>query len=588
MAVLVKSFAADRYERLLSRRTGGDPVAMAREDVAIRIRVHNAIRAVTGDGGAAPTPAQLNAGNYQKHHTQFQGLDITIVNPRGTLRTGVDPGGHEWAVSMANDYGYIRGSLGVDGDHVDCYVGPCAASEFAYIVHQRRAGDWTAYDEDKCMLGFADEASARAAYLLQYDDPRFLGPVTVMPMAEFKAKVLATRTRPQMIKANSLVIFRKAFVQAYDRHGHSGAVIHVNAHSTRTAPAHGAPPVLSFRSGASAPADFRGYVKAGVPVGVSLAEIGPGSATWPMISAYARSGGDVFVDSGAFTAFTKGQPVDFDRVLGLYRQLADSAKGGRLHFVMPDVVGDQAASFDVLTKHRASVRALIADRHDALVPIQRGQLSPSASWDRVCNILGTDDFTLAIPSNEVAFDLDDIRELFSGTSRPARVHLLGVAADKAKLGSIVKLIHQLSPSTTITSDANRLRAKVGQGRAVTEESARQRSVLADDRWSTTDITELMDRVLEHTNWLTPAQVRQLASDLGVTDPAEQEAWIIAHRAFGLADLINDADGNGMMTEHAVRGLFAHDADRAVRSGARSAAITADEKSEHAQLDLFGA
>ena len=139
---------------------------------------------------------------------------------------------------------------------------------------------------------------------------------------------------------------------------------------------HGAPPVTSFRSGASSPADFRGYMAARVPVGVSLAEIGPGSSTWRMISTYARSGGHVFVDSGAFTAFTKGRPVDFDRVMALYGRLADNAIGARLHLVMPDVVGDQAASFDLLARHRAAVIALISRRLDALVPIQRGPLSP--------------------------------------------------------------------------------------------------------------------------------------------------------------------------------------------------------------------
>jgi hypothetical protein len=58
----------------------------------------------------------------------------------------------------------------------------------------------TPYDEDKAMLGFASEDEARAAYLQHYDDPRFLGPITAMPVDEFVAKVRATKGNPAMIK----------------------------------------------------------------------------------------------------------------------------------------------------------------------------------------------------------------------------------------------------------------------------------------------------------------------------------------------------------------------------------------------------
>ncbi|HET7674772.1 MAG TPA: hypothetical protein VFL54_04555, partial [Gammaproteobacteria bacterium] len=94
-----------------------------------------------------------------------------------------------------------RRTEGVDGDHVDVYIGPNEDAENVYIVHQRQAGNWKEYDEDKCMLGFATLADAKRAYLRQYDDPRFLGPVTVMPFKDFKDKALATFEKPAMIKA---------------------------------------------------------------------------------------------------------------------------------------------------------------------------------------------------------------------------------------------------------------------------------------------------------------------------------------------------------------------------------------------------
>lgn len=183
-----------------------------------------------------PTPAQIEAGNYKKRHIRFQGLEISIENPSGSVRKGVDRDGHEWRTKMVHPYGYIRGSKGVDKDHVDCYIGPNPDASHAYIVHQRKAGQWDRYDEDKVMLGFDTEAQARAAYLKHYDDPRFLGPVTAMPMDEFKRKVMATANSPKIIKAfpdHARALFLKAHVKAHTRRLASGKVAAVRAYTDR-------------------------------------------------------------------------------------------------------------------------------------------------------------------------------------------------------------------------------------------------------------------------------------------------------------------------------------------------------------------
>lgn len=157
---------------------------------------------------AIPTPAQIEAGNYRKKHIRWNGLDISIENPKGSVRRGTGPGGVPWETKMRFDYGYVRRSEGVDGDSVDCYVGPDESSPTVYIVHQRRAGDWEKYDEDKCMLGFRTRREAIAAYLAHYDDPRFLGPITEMPVDKFCTKVRATFDRPAMIKSRILLVNR--------------------------------------------------------------------------------------------------------------------------------------------------------------------------------------------------------------------------------------------------------------------------------------------------------------------------------------------------------------------------------------------
>ena len=50
----------------------------------------------------------------------FAGLKISVENKKGSTRSGKDKDGHEWHTFMHYDYGYIRGTEGTDGDHLDC------------------------------------------------------------------------------------------------------------------------------------------------------------------------------------------------------------------------------------------------------------------------------------------------------------------------------------------------------------------------------------------------------------------------------------------------------------------------------------
>lgn len=277
-----------------------------------------------------------------------------------------------------------------------------------------------------------------------------------------------------------MILLLKAEIPAYDRHEADGKIVHVNAHFTRAPSAKPTtPPVISFRSGASAPNILRGYVVAGVPVGISLAEMGPDSASWDIAAGYAARGGKVFVDSGAFTAFTKGKPVDWDRVISLYQQMSADAPGARLHLVAPDVVGDQDASLKLLSQYREPLRKLIDQGHDLLVPVQKGLLPPYHAWREAAGMLGTDDFTPSVPSNKVAFSPEDLANLFDGPDKPKRVHLLGIAGDRKRLAELTAVIHSRSPTTVITTDANRLRAQVGEGRVLTVEKGRQTAWLKE-------------------------------------------------------------------------------------------------------------
>ncbi|WP_417480464.1 LPD38 domain-containing protein [Maricaulis maris] len=136
----------------------------------------------------APTPAQIEAGNYKKGRVRVQGLDISIENPRGSERSGTGPDGTPWRRTMSDHYGYIKRTTGADGEQVDVYLGPQEDSSQVFVVDQLNQQDGS-FDEHKAMLGYPDQESAVAAYRSNFDEGWQVGPVTAMPVAEFKSWV---------------------------------------------------------------------------------------------------------------------------------------------------------------------------------------------------------------------------------------------------------------------------------------------------------------------------------------------------------------------------------------------------------------
>ncbi|MBK0130199.1 PLxRFG domain-containing protein [Delftia sp. S66] len=130
-----------------------------------------------------PTEAQKDAGNYRKGHVRLNGLDISIENPAGSRRRP------EWP-PLQSHYGYIKGSVGADKDHVDVFMADRASDPDlpVFVVDQvNRDGS---FDEHKVVLGAADEADARATYLGNYEKGwTGLGAITKMTQDEFKAWV---------------------------------------------------------------------------------------------------------------------------------------------------------------------------------------------------------------------------------------------------------------------------------------------------------------------------------------------------------------------------------------------------------------
>ena len=132
--------------------------------------VQASVQAASAEVNTEPTPAQAEAGNYKKGHVTIGDFDITIENPAGSIRKGVDADGKEWQTTMANAYGYIKGTESVDGDHIDVFLHSDMDQwngRKVFVVDQtNRDGS---FDEHKVMLGFNDKDEAMTAYLANYD-----------------------------------------------------------------------------------------------------------------------------------------------------------------------------------------------------------------------------------------------------------------------------------------------------------------------------------------------------------------------------------------------------------------------------------
>lgn len=151
------------------------------------------------DGGmqaqqAEPTEAQKAAGNYKMEHRRVDGYNISIENAKGSVRRGTGADGKPWETLMHNDYGYIRDTEGVDGDHIDVFLSDTPEEDDVFVVDQVNKDG--SFDEHKVMYGFPTEQAARDAYLSNYE-PGWtgLGAITHVSKDEFKKWIQSSRRK---------------------------------------------------------------------------------------------------------------------------------------------------------------------------------------------------------------------------------------------------------------------------------------------------------------------------------------------------------------------------------------------------------
>ena len=133
--------------------------------------LQSSIEAAEAETDTNPTDGQKEAGNYKKGHVKVAGFNISIEQPRGSVRSGTDANGKKWSVTMNNTYGYMTDNVGADGDHLDVFLSNDIDSwnqQNVYVVDQ--FNDDGTFDEHKVLLGFNDKDDATEAYYSNYDE----------------------------------------------------------------------------------------------------------------------------------------------------------------------------------------------------------------------------------------------------------------------------------------------------------------------------------------------------------------------------------------------------------------------------------
>ncbi|MDE6345380.1 MAG: hypothetical protein K2L55_01755 [Muribaculaceae bacterium] len=156
--------------------------------------IQTAVEAASSEVNTEPTEAQKAAGNYKMKHRRVDGYNISIENAKGSVRRGTGADGKPWETTMQNDYGYIRGTEGVDGDHIDVFLSDTPEKGDVFVVDQ--VNEDGSFDEHKVMYGFPSEEAARAAYLSNYE-PGWtgLGEITHVSKDEFKKWINSSRRK---------------------------------------------------------------------------------------------------------------------------------------------------------------------------------------------------------------------------------------------------------------------------------------------------------------------------------------------------------------------------------------------------------
>ena len=133
------------------------------------------------------------SGHKTAGKKEWNGLTLTIENPKGSVRKGIDPDGTPWETKMVYDYGYINktDSMEIGGDHLDYFQGPYKYAKKVYVI-KIQDPETKIPEEDKCFLDFKTKGLAVKAFQQSYDEKwkQRINKIKTLPVKEFKEKIL--------------------------------------------------------------------------------------------------------------------------------------------------------------------------------------------------------------------------------------------------------------------------------------------------------------------------------------------------------------------------------------------------------------
>lgn len=203
-----------------------------------------------------------------------------------------------------------------------------------------------------------------------------------------------------------------------------------------------------FPSGSNLPGEIEGLALCAENVGCAANRVTPASER--ALGELAGLTTKVFVDSGAFSELKDGKQPRWSKVLALYARLA-RVLGQQLYVVAPDKIGDQAQTFERLSRFAAELRELRLDRANVIVAIQRGSIPMAQFYARCCELLGFRPIA-GIPLNKCPVPPAELRA-FVDAARPRAVHFLGRGPESPIFEDVWQAVREGSPLTRIYSDS---------------------------------------------------------------------------------------------------------------------------------------
>lgn len=117
------------------------------------------------------------------------GFRVHIDRHAGTVIEGTGPDGQPYRVVQTDDYGYLDGVNGDDGEGYDVYLGLDHKADRVFVVTQVKASTG-AYDEQKAMLGYPTKRAAEDTYKA-HTHPSMFGRIGCVTLPAFRAQVKA-------------------------------------------------------------------------------------------------------------------------------------------------------------------------------------------------------------------------------------------------------------------------------------------------------------------------------------------------------------------------------------------------------------